>query len=96
MNQLPSFKVSRFESLIIDKIVARAAKELEIGDRLSLNMDITACHANGNALDLNQLLESDKADFGHDVHGIQRYIDRRTGKLTDFFCPRCSLPESPA
>jgi hypothetical protein len=55
-------------------------------------MDITAVHANGCPLDLIKLLESDNPNFGHDVFGIRRFIDRNTGKIDPaLFDPRCSL-----
>ena len=56
------------------------------------NMDITACHLNGCPLRLEELLNANDASFGHDVFGIRRYLDRKTGKLTGFFDPRYSAP----
>lgn len=56
-------------------------------------MDVTATHLNGNPLDLAKLLGADDFNFAHDVFGICRHLDRRTGKLADLFSPRCSLPE---
>jgi hypothetical protein len=83
-----SFNATKEESKIIAQIVDRAKKELEISDPLTLSMDIMACHANGTPLDLRGFLEASGADFGHDIHGIQAYIDRRTGRLTRIFQPR--------
>jgi len=57
-------------------------------DPMSLHMDITACHLNGCPLKLQKLLEADDFNFAHDVFGIQRHINRRTGKLEDCFLPR--------
>ena len=57
------------------------------GDAL---MDLEACHCNGNRLRLSDLEEADDANFGHDVFGIRRYLDRSTGQLTDCFVPRFS------
>jgi len=91
---LLSFDVSDEDSRLIDAIVGRAIKDLEITDRLSAEMDITACHANGNPLRLKDLLEAPLADFGHDFHGIRRYLDRDTGELTNWFSPRYSVPEA--
>lgn len=51
-------------------------------------MDVHACHANGCPLNLKELLEADNGNFGHDVFGIRHHINRRTGKLEDFFLPR--------
>jgi hypothetical protein len=59
-------------------------------DRVGYEMDIAACHCNGCSLDLEKLLGAPDGDFGHDVFGINRYIDRTTGHLTECFDPRCS------
>ena len=79
---------------IIHKIVERAMKmDLFSGtDRLGMEMDISACHANGNPLDLQKLLNADDFNFLHDVGGICYHMDRQTGKLNDCFVPRCSKP----
>lgn len=65
-----------------------------IGDKLSLDMDITATHLNGCPLDLDKLFAFPDADFSHDVFGIKRHIDRATGTLGDHFEPRCSKPQT--
>ncbi|UCV26737.1 DUF6874 family protein [Ferribacterium limneticum] len=87
------FEVSYKDAGLINKLVERAlALECFAGqDRLELEMDIVACHANGCQLALQRLLEADDFNFGHDISGIQKYIDRSTGKLTNFFLPRYSL-----
>jgi len=79
---------------LIVKIVDRAIKEVyePVGvkvDRLGLNMDITAAHIS-NPLKLEELLTTDIGNFGHDVTGIVRYINRDTGELEECFCPRYS------
>lgn len=79
---------------IIAQIVSRAMK-ISKGfgvkrDRLSLSMDITACHLNGNSLRLADLLAADDFNFCHDVFGIERRMDRSTGHLLDCFRPRFS------
>lgn len=94
MTQLKiNWSVSKEDAALIDKIVDRA-ESLTVGpiDRLSVDMDITACHANGNPLDLQRLLDADNFTFVHDVGGISAHIDRETGRLGDFFVPRCSIP----
>jgi len=57
---------------------------------MDADMDVTACHANGNKLDLAGLLAADDFNFSHDVFGIYRHIDRDTGKLGNCFRPRYS------
>lgn len=61
---------------------------------MDVEMDVIAAHANGCPLDLESLLSFDDMDFGHDVFGIRRHIDRGTGGLRDCFLPRCSTPQS--
>lgn len=51
-------------------------------------MDLTACYASGTPLYLADLLAAARVDFGHDLLGITRTIDRTTGHLTDHFLPR--------
>ena len=79
------------EARLITAITRRAEKLSENPmqfDVLGCEMDITACHLNGCALDLKRLLKADNFNFAHDVYGIQRHIDRETGKLIDCFLPR--------
>lgn len=59
-----------------------------------IEMDLTAAHLNGCKLDLQKLHDADDANFGHDVFGIRRFIDRKTGKIPDEqFWPRCGAPD---
>lgn len=96
-NYGPSFKTSRFEHELINKIANRAvALALEHSvdyNKMDATMDLTACHANGCELDLNKLLMAPEPDFAHDVFEIRRHIDRRTGKIGNCFLPRCALSE---
>lgn len=93
-HRIISFKATREEYVIIGKIAKRAdemARRQNIGyDQRTANMDVTACHANGNRLDLENLLAADDFNFAHDVFGIARHIDRKTGELTGCFVPRFS------
>lgn len=91
-----SFAVSRQEALVIRKIAERAVSVVNktpLGpyDLQSAQMDITAVHANGNPLRLQELLTADDFNFGHDIFGILRHINRDTGKLENFFIPRFTL-----
>jgi len=82
---------SKYEAEIITKIANRAKDECNHPDSImTINMDITACHLNGNPLDLTALLNADSFDFAHDVLGIRRHINRKTGKLENCFLPRYS------
>lgn len=87
-----NFDTNATEMRIITKIAKRAvqmALDADVDYRLlDAEMDITACHCNGTPLKLEALLAADDANFGHDVFGIRRYIDRKTGELTNCFLPR--------
>lgn len=93
-----NWKVSKEDSKKINLIVNRAISYfkkhgVEV-NRLTCDMDITACHANGNPIDLDRLLDAPDFDFLHDVAGIHKYIDRKTGKLTNCFVPRMSAKQT--
>ena len=87
-----NWKISKedadFIRVIVDKQIA--ADLIDIRDVRTFNMDLTVCHLNGNPLRLADMAEASARDVAHDVFGIRRYIDRETGKLTDFFTPRFS------
>lgn len=102
----PHLTATPEDAVLIRKIIERAkglVKERERQDPdwadmkidwLSLAMDITACHLNGCPLRLEQLLAFADADFGHDVFGIRRYMNRATGHLLSHFRPRCAKSEA--
>ena len=54
-------------------------------------MDLRVCIENNGPLRLQELLDADDGNFGHDVFGIRKYLDRETGKLTECFSPRFSV-----
>ena len=83
-----NWHVSREDALTIIAIVKRARTRWPDADSMELNMDITATHVNGCLLKLTELLKADDFNFAHDVCGIQRHINRQTGKLEDCFLPR--------
>jgi hypothetical protein len=56
--------------------------------RVTMLMDLTACHANGTPLRLEALLHAADGDFIHDITGIRAHMDRETGQLKDCFLPR--------
>lgn len=99
-----SFEVTRDDSAVVRSIVSRAFRddvlrpclhfiEDPADARLTLTMDIEAVHANGNPLNLPKLLDSDDFTFRHDIAGIQKNVDRRSGRLRNFFTPRTSLSD---
>lgn len=93
-----NWNCTREESQIVSKIVDRYQEShYELGipkvyqrPRMDLIMDIEATHCNGNPLKLRELLESENFNFLHDMIGIQRNLNRQTGKLENCFVPRYS------
>ena len=84
-----NWHTSKEDHETICKIVDRAG--VRGNDHRMLFMDLTACHANGNPLDLQAMLAGDDLDFSHDIYGIQRHINRTNGQLEDCFLPRFAL-----
>ena len=75
-----------FETIV--KICERAeAMDISAGERFTLIMDLENAHKDVG-LNLTGLLEADDLNFAHDIIGIQNHMNRRTGKLEDFFVPR--------
>ena len=92
-----SFKASKEDAAIIERIAERAfkfAEDAEIpADKLDFLMDVTAAHCNGCPLDLDRLLAGPDSDFTDDVFGIRRHLNRESGELEDCFLPRyATLP----
>lgn len=88
-------EISKYEMTLLLKIAERAeALYAEQGvrapDRLTLLMDLEHAHAH-IPLDLGAMLQGEDTDFAHDIGGIVRHMDRRTGKLGDCFIPRFAL-----
>jgi len=72
----------------------RAAEMFGKEHFMTFDMDLTACHVNDQALDLDRLLAFEDGDFAHDIAGINRHIDRETGKLGGCFVPRCAAKQT--
>lgn len=93
----PQFTATKFEMKVILDIAERAhalAKKFAVSyEWQTIIMDLEACHCTGCPLDLQKLLDAPDSDFGHDIFGIRRHMDRSTGELRDCFLPRCTLPE---
>jgi hypothetical protein len=56
-------------------------------------MDLAAVHAL-NPLRLQELAEADDGNFFHDMGGIAKNLNRRTGRLENCFVPRYSAHKS--
>jgi hypothetical protein len=87
-----SFNVTKTETrtiqAIADRASAMAQSENKSYPRVEAAMDLTATHANGCKLRLEELLAAEPFDFAHDVFGIRRHLNRATGQLEDHFSPR--------
>lgn len=97
MSMILNWKTTKGDARLIMQI-AKLASELAASfgvkyPALEADMDVTACHLNGCPLELALLLSWDDGDFGHDVFGIRRHINRSTGQLEDCFVPRCADTE---
>jgi hypothetical protein len=77
---------------IVERFLAFYGRSRRI-EEIERRMDLIACHLNGCPLDLAKLEAFDDLNLVHDICGIGRHIDRRTGKLQNFFQPRCAQPE---
>lgn len=91
-----SFTVTKDDAIKISAIVRRAENfASENGfkvDRMTLNMDLAACHANGTPLKLDALLVADDFNFAHDVFGINHHLDRDDNSPTGGKCLNCFVP----
>lgn len=85
---------SKFEFQLLNKVADRAvalAREHGVEyPKLTALMDIEHAHR-AVQLDLNAMLAADDGNFGHDVFGIRRHLNRRTFKLEDGFLPRFTV-----
>ena len=68
--------------------IAKRANRLLGVDVMDTIMDLEIVHENGCNIDLDGLLKANDGDFGHDVGGIRRHVNRSTGKLENCFVPR--------
>ena len=79
---------------LIGKIADRAVNLYAQNDirveRLNVLMDVITTHFGGCKIRLADLLDADDFNFAHDIGGINRHLDRMTGRLTDGFTPRYS------
>jgi hypothetical protein len=88
--------VNKQDYMLVQIIVRRAKGLGVIHDVLSTEMDLCATHANGNPMDFEKLASADDFNLAHDVCGIARHLDRNTGKLENYFSPRCSRSDIPS
>ena len=90
MNNRPDFSVTQDEITMIHRIALRAYEINNDINFTTLMMDLSATHKSC-PLDLQKLLDASTHDFVHDVGGIMRHINRRTGHLENCFLPRFAI-----
>ena len=75
----------------VSRIIDRALPLFhDVGDprtRRDIEMDLSAVHA-AVPLRLEDLADADDFNFSHDLFGIARCLNRRTGRLEKGFLPR--------
>lgn len=95
-----AFKATQQEDDLIRQIARRASalsESVGVAYRtIEAAMDVEVCHSNGCPLDLPALLAADDTNFSHDVFGIRRHLNRRSGALENCFTPRYALTEHTA
>jgi hypothetical protein len=77
-------------SKIADRAVILYAMHEVRAERMTIMMDIMACHFDGQKLRLEDLLAADDMNFLHDIGGINRHLNRVNYELSDGFRPRFS------
>jgi hypothetical protein len=89
------WEATKAEHELMVKIADRFTQNKNYGglSYRELLMDLNATHSNGCPLKLQELLDAPDLDFFHDVAGITRHLDRKTGKLTNYFLPRYAWSE---
>lgn len=86
-----NFDIGKESEPAVEAIVNRAALlGLAKEGRQALWADLAVVHNHGCPLAFYRLADFDSVDFIHDIEGIQRHLNRQTGKLEDYFLPRCA------
>jgi len=86
-------QLSAQEMTLINEITTRAVKAFKdidiIRDPIDIQMDVESVHAS-SGLRLYDFANADPFSFAHDIFGINRNLNRDTGKLENHFLPRFS------
>lgn len=84
-------RTTKKEDTLIIAIAKRVEKLLPdpVPSIAQINMYIAATHIYSGPLDLQQLLNSRDTDVIHDVYGMIYNLNKETGKLLNYFRPRC-------
>lgn len=78
----------------IEKIVRKAKRVIEKWrgkiDLLKLRADLIKAYSHNERIDLETLYTFDEFNFLHDIIGIMRHLNQKTGKFKDHFVPRAA------
>jgi len=95
---MPKFSATKDELILIFAIATSPHCKILLHEmdysHSDFVMDLDAVHSNGCPLDLNALLFFSDEERRHDIHGIRRNINRKTGQLENCFLPRCAKKEA--
>jgi len=80
-------RTTKEEDDLIEQIAERAST-ISKADRITVQMDLTACIEGGCSLRLQDMLNANKANLLHDLAGINKNINHVTYKLDNNFWPR--------
>jgi hypothetical protein len=88
-----SFEVSAADAIGIKQVIQKAVslKLIKRTERMHHEMNLCAVVAQGCPIDFARMLDNNARgnfDFAHDLFGIDRHIDRSTGRLSGCFVPR--------
>lgn len=90
-------KFTDAEEAAVARIIARAvALYAAAGDPVEpihVRMNLSCVHAT-TPLRLADMADAPDFDFGHDIFGIERHLDKDTGRLGGCFLPRFARPAS--
>lgn len=96
MSSLTFARLSPEEREAVDRIVTRAVALYRRGritrERADIMIDISVVH-HKLPLRLLEMAEAPDFDLIHDISGINRHLDRKTGELRDCFVPRFARSE---
>lgn len=78
------------EQDLLDEIADRVKAVLPYTrlSRFMITNDVGNLHLNGCPLDLEAMAKGRATDLVHDVFGIHRHFNRKTGQLENCFLPR--------
>lgn len=90
----PNMNLEHNDFVLVMKVAKRAADALgSLPPLQDIELALTACHLNDVPLDFERMLTADMDDVSHDIYGILKHIDPKTGQLGSGFLPRLTLSE---